>query len=271
MAGSVLDAIRSNGIPPCPHVLQVVQDQVASNAPDYHVIAHAIVHDAAIAGGLLHVVNSAYFGLRRRVTNVLDALAVLGTDAIANAVACVSLQRLFGTTHTLEAFWADSASVADLAGEMALRLHLPSLDPAECFTFGLFRDVGIGVMLTRLPNYEAVLATARTDLNRPLVAIEDAMYSTNHATVGYVLAQAWCLPAAIADAIRFHHDLGALSLSEPGSARLVALANLADHIRLLRTGQPSTDSEWERAGLFCQAQLGISEEEISILSQPLPP
>ncbi|HRF31830.1 MAG TPA: HDOD domain-containing protein, partial [Azonexus sp.] len=98
--------------------------------------------------------------------------------------------------------------------------------------------------------------------------IEDQAISLNHAMVGAELAEDWLLPADTCLAIRHHHDIAALNgkLDIPlRSRRLIAVAQLAEHLIQERTAQSQT-SEWQKLGSDCLACLDLAADDLPALA-----
>ena len=79
------------------------------------------------------------------------------------------------------------------------------------YTLGLFHDCGIVPMAIKFDNYVSALHTSNNTHKESLIDIEERLYGTNHATVGYYLATSWHLPVDICQLILRHHDLSMLS------------------------------------------------------------
>ena len=131
------------------------------------------------------------------------------------------LRKVFPASLHLERFWDASARIARLSGWLAKRVGHNKLRQDDAYTFGLFRDCGIPVLLMRFPGYNKVLAAANAEAQQSFTAIEDAQLPTNHAMVGCLLAQSWWLPEETCLAIRHHHDAAVIEtppVSPPRSA-----------------------------------------------------
>lgn len=273
--GDALDVtIQDIGIPPRPAILDRISQEMRQAEPDFHQLAKVISSDVGLAAGLLKIANSAYFGFGTRARTVSQALLILGLDVTSRALAGLILRRVFQTVRGLESFWSFSARVARTSGWLALQLKdRVSMAADEAYTFGLFRDCGIAILMRKQPGYREVLQAADGDLERLYTDIEDAACPTNHALVGCLLARDWWLADEMATAIRHHHDALALDRGEAvlpgGSSRLVAVAQLAEHFVQGATGQ-FANREWEKLGEVCQRQLGIDETTLAQLSDNLP-
>lgn len=261
---SVIDV----GIPPCPVILERFMTEADKDEPDYHRLAGIIGTDVGLSAGLIKTANSPYFGMRQRVRSVNEALAVLGLNTASRAVAGIVLRNAFPLVQNLERFWDASARIARLSGWLAQQLEMRGLHADDAYTFGLFRDCGIPVLLGRFPDYETLLAAANNETVRGFTDIEDAALPTNHAMVGCILAQSWWLPEEICLAIRNHHDLAALeSASSPLpmlSRRLIATSQLAEHILQQQLGLSLTH-EWPKLGEACLQILELDAEHLEAL------
>lgn len=264
-----LTSLKENGIPPCPAVLVQVGNEMRKEEPDTRRLAALISSDVGIASGVLKTANSPYFGLRRRVSSVMEAVQVLGLETTSQAVACVALHEAFPHVRGMESFWDTSAKIAQLSGALAQQRRWHGVRSQDAYTFGLFRDCGIAVLLQRFgERYVEVLSRASTTTDLSFTDIEDQTIPANHAIVGGMLTQSWWLPEGINSAVRNHHDISALD--ELGAARLgmqrasrslVAIAHTAEHILQLKTGLRTT-AEWDRLGAACLQQLGLAEDEL---------
>jgi len=143
--------------------------------------------------------------------------------------------------------------------------------PADvAYTFGLFRDIGIAILLRRHSRYVLTLASANHEIERSFTDIEQRDFQTDHARVGYVLAMNWCLPEEICLGIRSHHDLQAIDHAESkiplASQYLIATSQTAEYILQCLTGLSGT-SEWQKLGPACLRILGLSEDELPALCE----
>ncbi|HCI14746.1 MAG: histidine kinase [Gallionellales bacterium GWA2_60_142] len=256
------------GIPPCPVILDRFMAEANKDEPDYTRLAGIISSDVGISAGLIKTANSPYFGLRQRVRSVNEALTVLGLKPASRAVAGIILRNSFPNVPNLERFWDASARIAHLSGWLAQNLDIRGLRAEDAYTYGLFRDCGIPVLLGRFPNYAAVLDEANRDAEHSFTEVEETAIPTNHAMVGCILAQSWWLPEEICLAIRNHHDLAAIesvnSTLPMLSRRLIATAQLAEHIVQQQLGLSLTQ-EWPKLGAACLQVLDIGATQLDTL------
>lgn len=262
-------SLRDLDIPPRPLILDRIRDEMNGPEPDPGRIARLIGRDVGLAAGLIKTANSPYFGYPRRARSVAEALRMLGLDAASRAIAAISLRRAFPDGARYERFWHNSAQIAALSGWLAQRHRGLGVPADNAYTYGLFRDCGIVILLRRHPGYPQVLAAANADPEGDFTAHELAALPTEHALVGSLLAQNWWLPDALVLAIRHHHARPLLEHPDAGlptpGANLVALAQTAERLVQLATGGAQTE-EWAKLGPACLARLGLAEEGMAALA-----
>jgi HD-like signal output (HDOD) protein len=258
-------AIQELGIPPCPAILKRFMVEADKEEPDLNRLAVIIGTDVSLSASLIKTANSPYFGMRQRVRSVNEALTMLGLNVSSHAVAGIILRNSFPNAPNLERFWDASTRIARLSGWLALHLDAHNLPADDAYTFGLFRDCGIPVLLRRFKNYELVLGVANLDTERSFIQIEEAELPTNHAMVGCILAQSWWLPEEICLAIRNHHDLAAINSVNSDlpllSRKLIATSQLAEHILQRQLGLSLTQ-EWLKLGDSCMKMLNLDEASL---------
>ena len=256
-------ALRDNRIPPCPIALERLAQEMEKAEPDFRHLNQIISSDVALAAGLVKLANSPYFGAQRRISSVSEALILLGLDTASQAVACIALAEAFPNMRSMERFWDASAQIANLSGWLANYKQWPGVRPQEAYTFGLFRDCGIAVLLQHFPDYTRILQSANNERFRAFTDVEDDVLPTNHVVMGSLMTQSWWLPESICRAVRHHHDIDPAPESKDTPFRyLVCISQLAEYLLQKNTGLSKT-YEWEKLGTRCLEQLGIDDEELA--------
>lgn len=269
MSDELLDAevervIHELRIPPCPDVLNRLLEENQKEYPDLRRIASLISSDVGLGAALLKTVNSPFYGLRTKATSIQQATSFLGIRNVLNLVTGLLLKGTFKGLDqvSLERFWDASSSRALVCSYLTRRL--PGLDRDLSYTFGLFQDCAIPVLVLRFPDYKDVLAEANEDGERAFTAVEEARKQTNHATVGYLLARSWHLPQSLCQAIRHHHDYGLFAGQnlDHQVVNLIAIGLMAERIIQLETGKNKT-VEWAKGGTSALRHFGLEEEEFA--------
>lgn len=258
-------SLKDIGIPPRPVILDRISHEMRKEEPDYKRLANVIGADVSLSASLIKTANSPFFGCRIRVRSINEALMVLGLDVSSRAIAGIILRKVFPHSLHLERFWDASARIARLSGWLAQQIGNNKLRPDDAYTYGLFRDCGIPVLLMRFPDYHKTLAQANGEDHRSFTAVEESHLPTHHAMVGCLLAQSWWLPEETCLAIRHHHDVEVIetaTVTPPLTSRYrIAMAQFAEYLVQRHTGLSNT-REWSKLGGACLRLLDIAENEV---------
>jgi len=255
------------GIPPCPDILNRIRIEMSKEEPDFNRLTDIISADVALSAGLIKTTNSPYFARTQRARSVHDALSILGLRIASHTIAGIILRGIFPSSPVMFRFWDSSARTARLCAWLAHKLDIHEFNADDAYTFGLFHDCGIPVLIGRFPEYKDILGEANRDVVNEFTKWEDEKLQTNHTVVGNVLAQNWWLPEEMCLAIRHHHNLTALNpySSLPRTSRLfIATTQFAEHIAQQQLGLDTTQ-EWPKLGSACLQILGIDEEDLEFI------
>ena len=249
-------------IPPRPEVINILIAERESEEPDLKRVAKAIMADVGLAGAMLKAVNSPAFGTRRKVSSIAAAVDLLGMKNVATLATGMVLRYMNGNSApSMDRFWDTAEKVASVAAYLAGRLR--GIPQDEAYTFGLFHDCGIPLLMQKYPDYKDVLAQANQNTVRSFTAIEDESLGTHHAAIGYFLARSWYLSDDLCQAILLHHDIGVFE-SHPGTSiqalNLIGVGHLAEYVHhtSMRSG---VDAEWVKFGTAVSRHFGLDEED----------
>jgi diguanylate cyclase (GGDEF)-like protein/putative nucleotidyltransferase with HDIG domain len=194
-------------------------------------VARVVASDPAVAAGVLEVVNSAMYGLQRKIGALPEAIVLLGLHEIKKLTMGLSVfhdlfagegTRAFDRIH----FWRHSLFTALLAMEIARRVGYPR--PEEAYVGGLLHDVGkIFLDLQGRRDYEEVAQDA-ADPQENLVLKERQLLGLGHDDIGAYFCSHWQLPDRIVLGVKYHHQRfheHALSREEALLASIVSMAD----------------------------------------------
>ncbi len=177
-------------------VLSLVDDPEAGAAD----LAAAIAADPALAGHVMRVANSSYYGLSGRVGNLQFAVSAIGFRAV-RGVAAAAAVGLEDPGAIPEGFWEAAATVAVLCESVAGRL---GADPGDAFSIGLLHLVGSAALHRMGP--PVPLCMPCEDDGVGLLAAETERFGDDHAAVGGALLARWKLPERLWSIIARHHE-----------------------------------------------------------------
>lgn len=226
--------------PPLPTtVAEVTQliDEI-DEEPDTLQLADIVDGDPVVAAAVLRRINSAYYGMRRRIGSVRKAVMLLGFLEVANIVmtaGMVELEEAFAADSQPEIFdeiTRINIGVAQLSRELVK--HYNHADYNRIYTTGLLHGVGRLVLLYNEPEAYASLWADNEDRTVPSIEQERTRFGTDHASLGAQAADEWKLPSFIANTIRSYSDLDSVEEEHREIATVIAAASCA--IRSLAKG-----------------------------------
>lgn len=253
-------------IPPRPKALVTLCDEMKKDEPDPQRIARQISSDVGLSAAVLKMVNSPFFGIRSKISSVAKGVNVLGIATVAQIVTGLMLRNaVAGNSPQLERFWNSAEKVACIASHIAA--SLPRGPQDDAYTFGLFHNVGIPIMMQRFPEYQQTLQLAAGI--KTVTELEEQRHAVNHATIGYLVAKAWFLPPAICEGIQRHHDLSAFNHDDgisPQALTLISIICLAEHFED-RNDLMGNGMQWEQFGGAVLQHLGMDQDEYEDLRE----
>jgi len=223
-------------------ILEITGDPLSSTRQ----LTRLIERDPALAGNLLKLVNSAYFGFSRRIYQVHDAVVLVGYSTIRGLAMGTSVITALKTGPNLDArrFWEHALATAIGADLLARELGHERAEMA--FIAGLLHDVGGLVMALAVPERRWP-RPCQDGTN--FLAQEEAAYGMNHAAAGGAIARQWRFPPDLTRSIEEHHlDPDGDPALYGQLARLIYLAEWLVEGRYGIPGDP-VGSEREAAGV----------------------
>jgi len=190
-------------LPSIPRVIALLLAELDRDEPDLFQINQLLGQDPVLTTRLLQLVGTAHHQLRKPITSVGEAMALVGLQQVremAYAAAATSAFRQVGNVD-MPQFWRYSLNVAKLTRHLAQ----DASHQVSPFTAGLLHGLGMLVMHLGMPRQMEEL-----DRRLPLYApqrhsAEYELVGYNYAQVGADLARAWQLPQALVDILE-HQD-----------------------------------------------------------------
>ncbi len=208
-------------------VMRVAEDPQATGDDLIRVLSH----DPTLSARVLKIVNSAYYGVRREVTSIGTAVALLGFGAVKSIAIAASLTRMFRAGAVSGGFearelWKHSIAVATAARLLAQRV--PGVEPSDAFLGGMMHDIGIVVELQACRDaFGDTIALVAAD---PAISFRDAerqCIGVSHEEFGAALCVAWRFPQLLQRVTGYHHR----PLAVPtGFCAVTAIVHVADHL-----------------------------------------
>lgn len=179
-----------------PLLMQTITDPDSSTGK----VSEIVASDAGLAARVLALANSAAFGLPRQVTDVQQAVSMVGANmcqTLAIAGSCNLLDGTSGLPHARD----HAIRTACAARLLAARADL---NKAEAFAAGLLHDLGEILLWRQDPEaYVAAQASWETEVDQ--LRWERGTFGTDHPLAAREQLAEWRLPGVVVDAVGDHH------------------------------------------------------------------
>jgi putative nucleotidyltransferase with HDIG domain len=201
----------TGALPTPPETYVRLRELVAS--PHAHIddISAVVEEDPGLSTKLLHIVNSAQFGMARQIVAPSEAVQIAGLEIIKALVLGSQVFNFYDRhNYTRSAFkdlWTHSVNTAVAARKVALVEGLPMDAAEECFFAGLLHDIGKLILAANAEREYGVAMELSSKAGLPLEQAEMGIFASTHAHVGAYLLALWGVPDSVISAVELHHTL----------------------------------------------------------------
>lgn len=254
-------------LPTVPAIARRILDAIDDPATSGEDLRRLIERDASLAARVLKVSNSAMYGVSAEISNVMQAISLIGVRAVRNLVMAVAMREVYREFGALEhELWMHGATSAAVAVALA-RAYAPEVDADAVFTATLLHDIGKTAFANSHREDYAALVKASASEGVTSQRAERERFGFDHAELGARIAEAWNLPPNLVVAIRYHHSEKHWPSLAAEQARLTAVVSLgSDGLRCIGGGGPGQEPTLEFRSLPGWTQLGVGSDEVGAVS-----
>lgn len=211
---------NTQSLPPAPEILPKLIKIMNDPDTDANDVVQLIATDLAITAGVLKLSNSGAYSPPSPVTDLSDAVAMLGIKEVYRIVNLVSSgDYLNGALPSMDigkgSLWEHSLAVALLMDEITRGKTEAEGLP---YTLGLLHDIGkLGLHLGCGERYIDVFRTVETE-RMSIEKAEAKTFGFDHALAGSRMLQEWSFPESVYVPIRYQYH----PMEAPEEHRLLA-------------------------------------------------
>jgi len=203
------ELLNSNKLPPCPAIVVGLIQALQQTDTTISDIARFISADASLTMRLLKVVNSAYYGLARKVNSVDEAAFRLGLKEVWALAVSLKLSEMHTKAQTSwgsdkEDLWQHALKVGLLAKQIARERR--SGKPDELFTAGVLHDMGKLAFLCHYTDKYRALTNKGVLIGPALESEEQKALTLSHSQLGAQMMRRWELPDVLVKMVERHHQ-----------------------------------------------------------------
>ena len=220
-------------VPSFPPVMTKLLELCNSADTDMKSLSRLIETDPGISTRVLSIVNSAFFGLKRTILDVTEAIIFLGIDEVKKVSLKASVFEKMIQSGKLKGFdraffWRHCLCVASLGKAIAEEIGYPRLE--EAYMAGLLHDFGKIIFdIQGCVNYGEFVSNA-ANCTASIIDAERDLMGMGHDDVGTYYSHTWHLPEPLTLVINLHHrKFGHLDLTSE-ETRLISIICLANFL-----------------------------------------
>ncbi len=227
---ALVGGLRS--LPILPTVYHQLTERLGAKSTTIRELSDIVIRDPPLAAKTLQLVNSVFYGLRRPISDPVEALTMLGVETLRGLVLTIgvlsqldskalgrewaSLQRLMNHSIAMAAF-AKNIAATESCGKSMLE---------ETFIAALLHDIGILLLIENFPGEYAEIESKMHGDETQRTPLEREMFGVDHGAVGGYLLGLWGLADPVVMAVSHHHQPSIVKPSEFSPLTAVHVAEM---------------------------------------------
>ena len=199
-------------------------------------VASSLSRDEGLVLRTLKLANSAAYGMSRNISDISEAIALLGYKNISNIVLAATVysvmdKGLSGYALDRGELWRHSLTAAYAARYIAQTTK--KVPPEEAYVGGLLHDIGKVVLNDYVRFGYGIIVKLVEEEHIPFTEAELKVLGFDHATVGSLLVERWDLPEGYHYSTLLHHSPNALEAERSAFQPLVDVVSVANSMCLM--------------------------------------
>jgi HD-like signal output (HDOD) protein/ActR/RegA family two-component response regulator len=228
--GRLKDLVSRIGtLPSLPTVYTKLQKAIASPDVEISEVVAIIEQDIAMSAKVMQLVNSAFFGIYKKVESPGRAVKLLGLETVKVLVLGIEIfsqVKIPKNILNIDTLWSHSLTVGKIAKAIAANETADNDLINNTFLAGILHDIGKLILVSELPEqYRQVIDLARAK-KIVLTTAEQTIFGAEQGAVGAYLAGLWGFSRPIVEAVCFNHLLEKYPTDSFSPALAVHVANV---------------------------------------------
>ena len=203
----IIDGIGNpNSLPSLPKIYQELTRAIANEETTIQDLANIFAQDMVLSAKLLQLVNSPYFGLNRVVSNLPEAINLIGIRKLNNLVLSVHIKNAFPVKNPemekyMQYIWQDAGRTAELAKQIALSENQQEDRPDQAYLGGLLHNMGLLIFLSRGGDQLQDMMEQVKNTDTPIDELEMTYFGFTRSEAAAYLLSLWKIPPRIIESI----------------------------------------------------------------------
>jgi HD-like signal output (HDOD) protein/ActR/RegA family two-component response regulator len=196
----------SRKLPSLPRVYLELNNIMANDGLNTQDVAKILASDMVISAKLLHFINSPYFGVNRIISNLAEAINILGLKKLHSLVLSVHLKNSFVVIEPeleqyMEYLWLDAARTSELAMLISQAENQTDDRPDQAFLGGVLHNLGLLMFMSNGGDKLKSLLEKVKTTTLPIEDIETSIYGFTRFEAAAYLLSLWKIPPRIIESV----------------------------------------------------------------------
>ncbi len=219
----ILNEIES--LPPFPENLQRLQASLSNPDVKLEQLATQLSSDPAMISDLLRYVNSAKYGMRKKIETIQDAIKIVGIRGIKDLVYPYGAHKLLDRYMEKQRdLWKNAARVSAYSSELARLQKLDKDEQSQAQTGGILYNLGQIILSFINPKQSKNIMDFCRAKSFSIEIFDELTNAINPTEVGYRIAKKWDFPEELVNIIRYQNQP---QLADPKLQHIVCTIHLA--------------------------------------------
>ncbi|MBD3418949.1 MAG: HDOD domain-containing protein [Chitinivibrionales bacterium] len=210
--GALSDSIIGiiDRLPPMPETIRHLRRMAANPNITFKALLPVLKKDPAICADLLHMANSAYYGINHPVETLDEAVRYFGVQQLINYISISfsdkAIREFFTNISNLSDYFTHSRRISVASTELAKAANLGKHEQDVVAIAGLLHDLGRLIII--MASNKRIFKTTNAQSQQEIEAIvndEKEVLGIDHCIIGKKICAKWKFTELLQTAVEKHH------------------------------------------------------------------
>ena len=199
-------------------------------------VSKSLSRDEGLVLRVLKLANSAAYGMTRNISNISEAIALLGYKSVSNIILAAQVysamdKGLSGYALDRGELWRHSLMVAYAARYIAKKTN--NVSSEDAYVGGLLHDIGKIILNDYVRFGYGIIVKMVEEEHIPFIDAELKVLGFDHAMVGAILTEKWDLPESYQTVVAYHHKPNELPEDKAEYQPILDVVSVANSVCLM--------------------------------------
>ena len=194
-------------LPPFPENLERLLRLLGDPDVEFEKLAAQLSHDPAMTADMIRYVNSAKYGMRKRIESLQDAVRIVGIQGLKDLVYPYGAHKLLNQYMTKQKdLWKNATKVSFYASEMAKDFRFDREDQSQAQVAGILYNLGQIILSFVHPDLSAKIMEFCRAKGFSIELFDELTQAINPSELGARIAEKWNFPEDLIQIIRYQNQ-----------------------------------------------------------------